>query len=108
MMDCCHSPSQWRAQHIDTTHWTSRERPTPIKHEAVHADLFIPRNTDSIDQFIAQSAQRCHEPAVAGRALLNITGRRAVNEELRLFKDILVPTNSATDPLNKARHNPIE
>lgn len=62
-----------------------------MKDKAIDADLLITFDTNLVDQsvFVAECPDSCEEPAIPDGSLADIGGSSSVDEELRLFEDVL-------------------
>ena len=62
-----------------------------MEHKAVHTDLLVPRDADSLNQaiLVANGSQGRHEPAIAVVSLAHVVGGGAFDEELGLVENVL-------------------
>jgi hypothetical protein len=64
---------------------------TTVEYKTVDPDLFISRNANVLDEIfhVTQRTERGHEPTISLFSLSNVVGGGALDEELRLVKNVL-------------------
>jgi hypothetical protein len=82
---------------------------TSVKYKAVHANLFVSSDANSLYQFllVAYRSECGHEPTVSVVALTHIVCSRTSNVELWLYEDVLASLSAMHELMKSLKCLPL-